>query len=140
MVARRALPAFYDEAERLLALVLRQRFPEDDGVLLRDAFRLNRAAFRVPECFEDVEIETDHNVGAIYEGVVGGAETPLRRAPHRYRVRRTGTVWLSLAAWATDVVLQVYQRGQYLYPFEQVEPAVLNASAAKAPVLIDLSA
>jgi hypothetical protein len=118
LVVSGELTAFYAEAHRLLAQLLQRRCPDADMGPLHDAIALNRAAFRIPNCFEDEQITLDSDVLGFYRGVLDGTDVPLRRRPHSYHINRTGTVWLSWEAWAKDVVLQVYQRGQYLYPIK----------------------
>lgn len=128
MVAQKRLPAFYAEARCLLQSLLTALDRDANPSPIDDAIRLNQAMFRLPETFEDIEIEVDYNIDAFYRGALEGVAIPLKRAPHRYRIERGHTVWLSLGSWATDVVLQVYQRSQYLYPIQRVEPVAAGVA------------
>ena len=121
LVADKRLAGFYDEAETLLTGLASG---SDHGIEpIRDAIRLNRALVRQPECFEDIEVMTAYNVGEIFKGLLTGHEVPLSNGGYCYGVHRSGTVWLSVDGWATDVILQVYQRGNYIYPFRSIRPA-----------------
>lgn len=135
IVANRRLPEFYAEAERLLtALAEAESAAPQGSEPIRDAVRLNAALFRVPECFEDIEVVTGYNVGEVFRGAQEGEDVPLRNHGHRYTVRRSDTVWLSLNGWARDVILQVYQRGNYIYPFTSTghsAPSALVAAGAE---------
>jgi hypothetical protein len=121
LVVSGELATFYAEAHRLLARLLETRYADPDTRPLADAIALSHAAFRIPNSFEDTELTLDCDVLGFYRGVLEGVENPLRYGPYSYHIKRTSTVWLNWEAWATDVVLQVYQRGQYLY---SIEPSV----------------
>ena len=118
LVANRRLADFYAEAERLLTALAEAESAAPEGQApIRDAVRLNQALFRIPACFEDTGIVTAYNVGDVFHGAQEGEDVPLRSGGYTYAIKRSGTVWLSLEGWATDVMLQVYQRGNYIYPF-----------------------
>lgn len=118
IVARKRHAAFYQEAEALLTSLAAQ---DPKGTQpIRDAVQLNKALLRLPECFEDAEVLTAYNVGEIFQGMMRGEEVPLSNGGYSYAVDRSSTVWMSVEAWATDVILQVYQRGNYIYPFMAV--------------------
>lgn len=129
LVAHGQLSGFYDEAKALLTSMLRTRRPDEDTRLLHDALELNQAAFRIPNITDDAELTLEHDVLQIYHAVLEGAEPQVERAPVTYQIERTGTIWLSWEAWATDVVLQVYQRANYLYPVKTRPDAVALAIA-----------
>jgi hypothetical protein len=116
----RAAP-FYAEAGELLEALLGDG---DDPAPLRDALRLNEAMLIRPAAYADVEVETEHDVLEFHRGVVDQARIELRRAPRRYRIDRTSTVWLDVDSWCEDVIMSLYLRDSLLYP----------ASAVAAPV------
>jgi hypothetical protein len=115
-----ALDAFYNEAQVLLteiAQVCGSGLPPE---LIADAVHLNRAMLALPFQLEDEVVETTYPVAEDYHAVIAGDRPRLRKRPSKYRIERSGTIWMSWADWCEDLVRRVYLRKYYLYP---VHPA-----------------
>ncbi len=109
------LEAFYQEAEWLLARLLREKFVEVEPELLRDAITLNQSLLKLPFQTEDLELALSYNVWEFYRGVLEGTSVPLEETPSRYFIDRTREKWTTWDDWCREVVWYGNKRGAYLY-------------------------
>lgn len=132
LVAEDKLARMYDEAETVLSEMLKARSIDAPPGFLHEALGLNRLMMRVPDQLSDAEMEASFNLMDVYWGVLSGKAVPLEKKPVRYVVDRTTTAWLSLEAWCSDVVMQLYKRSAYFY---DVSVAAQPETAAARPEL-----
>ncbi|MCX7825824.1 MAG: radical SAM protein, partial [Verrucomicrobiae bacterium] len=109
------LEAFYQEAESLLARLLREKFVEVEPELLRDAVTLNKSLLKQPFQTEDLELALSYNIWEFYRGVLEGASVPLEEKQSCYLIDRTREKWTTWDDWCREVVWYGNKRGAYLY-------------------------
>jgi radical SAM superfamily enzyme YgiQ (UPF0313 family) len=118
------LPAFYREAERLLAAPAGDR-----AALLSDAIRLNQTLLKQPFQSEDCTVEVDHNVLELYQGVLASEKPSPRAERQRYRIDRSSATWGSWDSWCREVVWYGNKKGAYLYRALQPESRQAGSSS-----------
>lgn len=120
LVSEGQLAAFYQEVKHILSGLLRQR---NRGVLpvLDDAMDLNRRAIAKPFQGEDVIVEYEYDILALYRSVLAGQQGELLEQRATYRIDRSSNVWHSWDEWAREVVWYGNKKGAYLYNIERIE-------------------
>jgi hypothetical protein len=118
------LDAFYDEAERLLDRLLRDRFVALPRNLLHEAVVLNRSLLKQPFQVEDLEVPLSYNLWEFYQAALVGEPTPLVERPTTCRIDRTSATWSSWTDWCREVVWYGNKKGAYLYTNALSEPQI----------------
>jgi hypothetical protein len=114
LTAENKLPAFYEEAGRLLPGMIDQSWPLLEGAV-REAIRLNAALISQPFVRDDVTIVTRYNILEFCDGLRRGAPVALREAPSRVEIERSKSYYPDLLEWCREVVWWGNKKGAYLY-------------------------
>jgi len=114
LTAENKLPAFYEEAGRLLPAMIDQSWPLLEGAV-REAIRLNAALISQPFVRDDVTILTRYNILEFCDGLRRGAPVALREAPSRVEIERSKSYYPDLLEWCREVVWWGNKKGAYLY-------------------------
>ena len=109
------LPAFYREAQELVAQLLDEAGVTLPPGLLHDAFELNRKLIKLPFQERDVEVETAYNVWEFYQSALVGGSATLERVPSVNRINRAKAVYESWEDWCREVIWYGNKKGAYLY-------------------------
>lgn len=110
------MPAFYAEAEALMAELIRARGGRMPDGLLADAARLNGALLSQPFLAEDTTCTVGHDILAFWEGVRSGRRVPLVPGHFTIEILRSRSRYDDLGAWCREVVWWGNKKGAYLYP------------------------
>jgi hypothetical protein len=114
LTAENKLPAFYEEAGRLLPAMIDQSWPLLEGAV-REAIKLNAALISQPFVRDDVTILTRYNILEFCDGLRRGAPVALREAPSRVEIERSKSYYPDLLEWCREVVWWGNKKGAYLY-------------------------
>jgi radical SAM superfamily enzyme YgiQ (UPF0313 family) len=114
LTAENKLPAFYEEAGRLLPAMIDQSWPLLEGAV-REAIRLNAALISQPFVRDDITILTRYNILEFCDGLRRGAPVALREAPSRVEIERSKSYYPDLLEWCREVVWWGNKKGAYLY-------------------------
>jgi len=114
LTAENKLPAFYEEAGRLLPGMIDQSWPLLEGAV-REAIRLNAALISQPFVSDDVTIVTRYNILEFCDGLRRGAPVALREASSRVEIERSKSYYPDLLEWCREVVWWGNKKGAYLY-------------------------
>ena len=114
LTAENKLPAFYEEAGRLLPAMIDQSWPLLEGAV-REAIRLNAALISQPFVRNDVTIVTRYNILEFCDGLRRGTPVALREAPSRVEIERSKSYYPDLLEWCREVVWWGNKKGAYLY-------------------------
>jgi radical SAM superfamily enzyme YgiQ (UPF0313 family) len=114
LTAENKLPAFYEEAGRLLPAMIDQSWPLLEGAV-REAIKLNAALISQPFVRDDVTILTRYNILEFCDGLRRGTPVALREAPSRVEIERSKSYYPDLLEWCREVVWWGNKKGAYLY-------------------------
>jgi radical SAM superfamily enzyme YgiQ (UPF0313 family) len=114
LTAENKLPAFYQEAGRLLPAMIDQSWPLLEGAV-REAIKLNAALISQPFVRDDITIVTRYNILEFCDGLRRGAPVALREAPSRVEIERSKSYYPDLLEWCREVVWWGNKKGAYLY-------------------------
>ncbi len=109
------LSYFYEEASTLLKTILFEREISNLDVLIEDAILINQTSLKLPKKIEDIELELNHNIIELYNGIRQGKEIPVKRAPINYKIDRSKHQWDDWKTWCKEVVWYGNKKGDYLY-------------------------
>ncbi|MDB5902491.1 MAG: uncharacterized protein JWM26_1369 [Betaproteobacteria bacterium] len=115
------LQAFYDEAEALLAELLRSRGLALPADILHEAVTLNRSLMKLPFQSADLEVETRYNMWQFYRAALTGEQIPLDERATVNRIDRTSVRYESWETWYREVIWYGNKKGAYLYGNDPVE-------------------
>lgn len=115
------LGLFYEEAERLLAGYLKEKFLELPKELLRESILLNNSLIKRPFQTEDLELNLSYNIWEFYQSVLLRAPIPLENRECTYLIERTNVTWSSWEQWCREVIWYGNKKGAYLYGNNLVE-------------------
>jgi len=118
------LEQFHQEAEELLARMVKNRSLTLPEGLLHDAMELNRGLLKLPFQTEDLDLDLSYNVWEVYRSRLVGEDLALENKPNRYHINRTGQTWSSWDDWCREVIWYGNKRGAYLYGSDVVEPQI----------------
>ena len=115
------LDQFYQEAEQLLILLMKEKSAESLSPILHEAIRLNRNLIKVPFQTKDLEIEFSYNIWEFYQNTLIGIDIPITKGKHSYRIDRTNEIWYSWEQWCKEVIWYGNKKGAYLYSIQHMD-------------------
>lgn len=118
------LDRFYDEAEKIVSLYLRDHFIEVPRDLLHDSFELNKRLIKLPQQNRDLRIELEYNVWEVYQAARVGEKLPILEGKYVYGVERSTKVWTQWEDWCREVIWWGNKKGAYLYTNMRAEPQI----------------
>ncbi|MCK4364495.1 MAG: radical SAM protein [Thermoplasmatales archaeon] len=102
------LDKFYNEAKSIMCDFLPDK-------LLDETVRFNQGLLKLPFIKNDLDISLKYNIFEIYQGVLNGMDTKLKKGVFHYTIDRTSTKWTSWEEWFKEVVWYGTKKGAYLY-------------------------
>jgi len=115
IVSSGSLPAFYEEAEKVLLTSFSEVGPAEFPEILREAVKLNQALLKVPFANQNLELNLSWNLLEFRRRVMSGENTKLEVGEFLFSVDRKSESWNSLRDWCERVVWWGNKRGAYLY-------------------------
>jgi radical SAM superfamily enzyme YgiQ (UPF0313 family) len=109
------LDAFYDEAHKVLSNFISSVDDGSDREILSESLMVNRALIKLPNQFDDCEIETQYNILSVYYDTIRGGTLPLEKTAAAYTIKRSQKTWPDWSTWCREVVWWGNKKGDYLY-------------------------
>ena len=115
------LGAFYEESQKLLEALLKKTKNHGSVALVAESVKINHALLKQPQLFDDLEIESKYNILEIYNQVLKGQPSSLKRIKSTYQISRSTQTWENWQAWCREVVWYGNKKGDYLYGSTSLE-------------------
>lgn len=128
LTAEKKFDFFYEEIERLLLSLCRQKEFDNSTDAVQDAITLNRALVNQPYFNADVQVNLKFNILDFWHGITEGQPVALKKGNYVYEVDRTIQDYSDFQLWCKEVVWWGNKKGAYLYPLKSTkttEPVVL---------------
>jgi radical SAM superfamily enzyme YgiQ (UPF0313 family) len=109
------LDKFYEESKKILSSIISSVDAESDREILFEALKVNRALIKLPNQFEDGEIETQYNILDVYYDTIRGGTLYLEKVPSTHTIKRSQKTWSDWEVWCREVVWWGNKKGDYLY-------------------------
>jgi hypothetical protein len=115
------LGLFYEEAEKLLNVLIREKGLSLPSDLLHDSVTLNRRLVKLPLQTQDLDVKISYNIWEFYRSIITGSPIPLDKKSHVYHIDRSSSSWPSWEEWYREVVWYGNKKGAYLYGNDAVD-------------------
>jgi radical SAM superfamily enzyme YgiQ (UPF0313 family) len=115
LTAEGKFDAFYDEAGRLLAEMMRARHSGLPMEIVGQAIRLNHALVHQPFAKANLAVELSYDLLDYWNKVRGGESAVLTEKPMLVEVDRAARPYDDLQKWCREIVWWGNKKGAYLY-------------------------
>ena len=115
------LDAFYDEAQRVIALLCDSKSVDLPFDVIREAILLNKSLIKLPFQTSDLHLELSYNVWDFYRSAVTGKRVPLEPRATQFHIDRTKETWDNWEDWFRKVIWWGNKKGAYLYGSKAVD-------------------
>ena len=106
---------FYDEAEQLLKLLLKEKGLDMPALLLHEAIQLNQNLIKLPFQTQDLGFQMSYNIWEFYQNHLIGIDIPIQEQSSKHFVDRTSEGWSTWEQWCQEVIWYGNKKGAYLY-------------------------
>jgi len=115
LTAKGQFDAFYAEAGRLLAEIVKARAADLPMGILDEAIRLNHALVHQPFVSDKLTLRLRYNLLDYWQKVRDGEQPTLREAPSVVQIDRSARPYDDFQKWCREIVWWGNKKGAYLY-------------------------